>query len=290
MKKSGFTIVELLIVIVVIAILAAITIVAYNGIQDRAKASMAAQALSNAAKKIKYWQAEQDTALAPSSLSTVGVNDTSDITYQYTQGSNGDFCITATAQGKSYKASSSNTTSTPGGCAGHGQNGIAAVTNLTHAGAIAARGSLSLYNKTNISWGGQVWDVEFTALTSTHGARAIYTQSPNEQSTGHYTGAIEVANPNSSAVTVSIDLGDGPLTTEVIPAGAARILSVSNVQTSNSVYRFLDINSHTVSQRILARNPTVLYGNLGSITPYTGDSPDWIWNGTPKASTSTGPL
>ena len=34
--KQGFTIVELLIVIVVIAILAAITIVAYTGIQNRA--------------------------------------------------------------------------------------------------------------------------------------------------------------------------------------------------------------------------------------------------------------
>lgn len=36
-KQKGFTIVELLIVIVVIGILAAITIVAYNGIQTRAK-------------------------------------------------------------------------------------------------------------------------------------------------------------------------------------------------------------------------------------------------------------
>lgn len=36
MKTKGFTIVELLIVIVVIAILAAITVVAYNGVQGRA--------------------------------------------------------------------------------------------------------------------------------------------------------------------------------------------------------------------------------------------------------------
>ena len=36
---NGFTIVELLIVVVVIAILAAITIVSYNGISNRAKSS-----------------------------------------------------------------------------------------------------------------------------------------------------------------------------------------------------------------------------------------------------------
>ncbi len=49
-KSRGFTIVELLIVIVVIAILAAITIVAYNGIQNRAKTS-AGQSLANTVLK-----------------------------------------------------------------------------------------------------------------------------------------------------------------------------------------------------------------------------------------------
>ena len=36
-KQTGFTIVELLIVMVIIGILAAITVVAYNGVQDRAR-------------------------------------------------------------------------------------------------------------------------------------------------------------------------------------------------------------------------------------------------------------
>lgn len=55
MNKRGFTIVELLIVIVVIAILAAISIVAYNGIQNRGKASASQSLASQVAKKIEIF-------------------------------------------------------------------------------------------------------------------------------------------------------------------------------------------------------------------------------------------
>lgn len=54
MRRKGFTIVELLIVIVVIAILAAITIVAYNGIQTRANNT---QTISGTKEFIKVYNA-----------------------------------------------------------------------------------------------------------------------------------------------------------------------------------------------------------------------------------------
>lgn len=56
--EFGFTIVELLIVIVVIAILAAITIVAYNGIQQRAKTSAVRSAATTTAKKAELYNTE----------------------------------------------------------------------------------------------------------------------------------------------------------------------------------------------------------------------------------------
>ena len=60
-KGSGFTIVELLIVIVVIAILAAITIVAYNGIQDRARTTQTAASIEAYAKGLMQYATDNST-------------------------------------------------------------------------------------------------------------------------------------------------------------------------------------------------------------------------------------
>jgi general secretion pathway protein G len=62
-QQSGFTIIELLIVIVVIGILAAITIVAYNGIQQRARDTARVSDLSAIAKAYSLRVADKGEGL-----------------------------------------------------------------------------------------------------------------------------------------------------------------------------------------------------------------------------------
>lgn len=93
-KQKGFTIVELLIVIVVIAILAAITIVSYNGVTSRARSLAIANSLRNAADMM---QLNSVDGPAPTDLpSTTKVDN--DVVLQLAaplNGTSSDFCINA---------------------------------------------------------------------------------------------------------------------------------------------------------------------------------------------------
>jgi len=123
-RKSGFTIVELLIVIVVIGILAAITIVAYNGIQGRAKAAVAQSDAANGAKSLElakinsaangtgeYYPATLAAAnLKPSNgaaFTSYVVNNVSAPTY---------YCLTSTSGTVSSSTTSKNKDTSPGTC------------------------------------------------------------------------------------------------------------------------------------------------------------------------------
>jgi len=65
-EQKGFTIVELLIVIVVIGILAAITIVAFNGVQKRAQFVSVQSEVVNALKKVEIYNL--DNSRYPTSI------------------------------------------------------------------------------------------------------------------------------------------------------------------------------------------------------------------------------
>jgi prepilin-type N-terminal cleavage/methylation domain-containing protein len=127
-NRSGFTIVELLIVIVVIGILAVITVVAYNGIQARAQAANVQGALAQVNKKLAAYMVDYSTYPADQTAFDALVPGTS-TTYQYTATSS-TYCVTATNGTTSYKADSAATQPLAGACAGHGNGGVAPITNM----------------------------------------------------------------------------------------------------------------------------------------------------------------
>jgi type IV pilus assembly protein PilA len=76
-SRHGFTIVELLIVVVVIAILASITIVSYNGITSRANASAAKTTAISVQKKAELYASDGPTGQYPmlyTNLTTAATN------------------------------------------------------------------------------------------------------------------------------------------------------------------------------------------------------------------------
>ncbi|MBC7943598.1 prepilin-type N-terminal cleavage/methylation domain-containing protein [Candidatus Saccharibacteria bacterium] len=134
-KRTGFTIVELLIVIVVIGILAAITIVAFNGIQHRGRDAQRKSDIANITKALELyyidngqfpaaggstainssWSTTADaswqnfrTAIAtymksvptdPSNTSGVSASGGSGYTYDYFQFQNSAYCGSTAGQG-----------------------------------------------------------------------------------------------------------------------------------------------------------------------------------------------
>lgn len=144
-KSHGFTIVELLIVIVVIGILVTITIVTYNGLQDKATAVAVKSDIKAASNQLDQdnaidgsYPASKESANSGNGLkSSEGTN----FEYSYVAADN-SYCLTATSNRTNvpaYRISSANGTIEQGVCPGHldpsiPDTGAYAWTELTTAG------------------------------------------------------------------------------------------------------------------------------------------------------------
>ncbi len=120
---KGFTIVELLIVVVVISILAAVSLVAYNGVQRSANEARLKSELNSAAKQL----ANHNTINGqfPSDTDDVQKSDGVTFQYTYTSGSN-SYCLTASLNSMSFFISSDDSSAQVGACTGHSLPGAVA--------------------------------------------------------------------------------------------------------------------------------------------------------------------
>jgi prepilin-type N-terminal cleavage/methylation domain-containing protein len=297
----GFTIVELLIVIVVIAILAAIVIVAYNGIQQRAREATIKADLSNAAKKMAI-----DNTLNGSYPLTAAAVDggkglpaSSGTTYQF-HSTGSTYCITGTNGTSTYTISDTATTPTSGGCAGDGVGGVGAVTNLVINPSFEVdpggwNSDMKNGDTSSISTAQANSGTHSMALTITSSGNDSYLECYINLQPGTYTVSGYVRLPNNGATFSNRD---------------AMFYSVNGL---SSVPNTVAYNRSVINQwqRVSAVFTTTTAGQLGvrfygpvgttyvdsimvtqgsSVPGYAdGSSPNWIWNGTANSSTSTGP-
>jgi prepilin-type N-terminal cleavage/methylation domain-containing protein len=130
--KQGFTIVELLVVIVVIGILAAITIVSYTGISGKAIVSSVKSDISQAYKQLEISKTTSSTDVYPVDQASANLKSSNGTTYTYYSDSPyKSYCLVATNNSTVYSVSSSNPLPISGNCLSNGLVGYWALDNTT---------------------------------------------------------------------------------------------------------------------------------------------------------------
>lgn len=309
-KANAFTIVELLIVIVVIAILAAISIVAYRGIQDRANSSSAQAAARQAATKIQIAFTENDEYPEVASLAALGINDSTSTTYQYDVDNNASpktYCITASTGNKSFYVSNNATTPTAGGCVGHGQNGQQAITNLvvnpsfeTSLGSynVGEHGARSLVTGDAFS-GNSFMRFQTTTNRASTSAVGPYTTRMNVKPDTPYTAIAYIRSNVPVRVTFnaerrrSNDTSIGNINQGQIDVGTGWTRAILSVPATPELGKitltlYTTTRNWVVGDTIDYDAMMLVEGNL-NLNYADGNSPNWKWNGAQNASTSTGP-
>lgn len=310
LKTRGFTIVELLIVIVVIAILAAITIVAYNGIQDQARLATVKSDLSNAAKKMEVYRIQNNDTY-PTTLTNAGITSSGDVDLQLSvdnSTSPKSFCITAvhTANvGTAYHITQAGSVE-DGQCSGHTTNPgfVNLVSNPgfeTGSSSTAARRNLFThgyaYNQMtrteNVLYEGKTWN-RYTINSGVNSGHTRHYANASDLVNGYtYTAQWEVANDGTSPINVGSDWCDITGSSYSIAPGETRIISVTQSRsTYDTTFRFADLNvsGSSSARSVLVRN-VMIEQSRSALTFFDGSTTSdqdfsYAWTGGSQASSS----
>lgn len=319
--NHGFTIVELVVVIIVVAILAAVTVVSYNGVTRRANESATAVTASEALRKISTYGVTNGSR-PPATLADIGLTNKDGKEYQYTTSANGGYCVTVTQNNsasyvaKNYEYNLTSLTATnpvTGPCPGHSANNGATiirnlVTNPSFETGNAGWGGSSVTYATSTAWkntGNQSMRVvnsttgdigDFRTSTSattfpfgmepgktyTISARLYFTSAPTGNF-GRGPGILVFYSVNGSGFTSTF----GPKA-PTTPGTYTVSHTVTLPANTTGVIIGLGAASSTQYQNFYYDSVTVTEGST-VYAPADGLSPGWVWTGAANASASTGP-
>lgn len=280
--QKGFTIVELLIVVVVIAILAAITIVGYNGISNRAKTSSLKSELASAAKALTTKKITDANGLYPASLALAGVNSTTGkLIYHYNTRSN-TYCIDGKDGSLEYSISNTSSSVEDGACIIHGMSLWLPMNGNTT--------DMSGKNQTVTPYG-----ATFTATTGANGAaNSAYSFNGTDQ-------YLRIANPDT--IPEKNDQFSVSIWTKALSAGGnnyAYYIHKSSTTSVGSSYFNLGINAGTTQYLMASANgqytPGISTTSASSsvwshlVLVYAGGWQTTYVNGVQSTDTNIGPI
>lgn len=311
--KHGFTIVELLIVIVVIGILAAITIIAYNGITQKARVASVMSDLENASKVLKIDQTlnsiyptGMDCSASPAA-GTECLKSTAGVSYSNYIAVNGLtsslYCLTATVGSVNYYATQ-DSAPTPGLCAAN------IITNPSFETTVN-----DWWNNFGAGGAGTAAQSTVSPVSGNYVKRMTWTTAPtgviqtgiNQTPIGYavkpgkmYTFSFSLRQSWSSSEMASIIFKDASSNTVgslsgspvVMTVGQWSRISVSFTAPANAVFYSIYNQSTSglpvvgstldIDAAMLTESPALLtYGD--------GDTAGWAWSGSAHSSISVGP-